>query len=483
MSESTVPNYTGFQYHNGKPYYRNLSGNWVEATMAPAQVPQFAPPPGPFQSTVSEARALDQYTQPAPVVDHQFIPAGPVDEEDLDLTHPATIANLRGLKPATKVAGVRQVEKTKKRARSPDSDSDSDAAPPAKRGRPKGTPNFASVDTNKNLDLAEKYKPLGKTAWKKHAHHFNKWAREHNRPERDAKSLEAKYKSLLRTKKPTGSGHCPPEIKRAHRIEQLIAESAGTRQVSDGAASDAVSDNDVSSDDSVEILGAKKASKVHTAVVRRAPTPPPRRNSRLNAPELVTQLAKAFDPEVQQSRDTARAERSFQTTQLLTLNGQLRDSQATIESLCSQITTLQAQVHTAERARDLAEFKLQLADVPKSNPKRRSRQEWMAEYHPDIQRVGGKVRAERVYSDGGRCTTWHSDPSDDEKENRAPYAYPGSSSPFPSSSSSLGPLSSSPMPLLPALPITSSSDTPIAGPSSVAHTAGFDDGTGESSAQ
>ncbi|KAJ7752332.1 hypothetical protein B0H16DRAFT_1837437 [Mycena metata] len=419
MSDPTVPNYTGFQYHNGKSYYRDNNGNWVEATMMPPPVPHFASQ-GQFKSTTT-ARGGDQHIQSAPVINCQSIPAGPVDEEDLDLTHPATIAV-------------------------------NDVAPPAKCGRPKGTPNFASVDTNKNLDLAQKYKPLGKTVWKKHARHLNKWAWEYNRPERDAKSLEAKYKSLLRTKKLTGSGHCPLEIERAHRIKQLITEAAGIPQVSDGAASDAISDNNESSDDSAEILGAKKVSKVH--------------------PALVTQLVKVFDPEVQQSRNTARAERSFQTTQLLTLNGQLRDSQASVESLCSHITTLQAQVHTAEHVRNLAEFKLQLTNVPKSNPKR-SRQE----YHPNIQRVGGKVCAERVYSDGGRCTTWHLDPSDNEKENRALYAYPGSSS------SSMGPpLSSSPMPLLPALPITSSSDTPI-GPSSVAHTAGSDDDMGESSAQ
>ncbi|KAJ7727416.1 hypothetical protein B0H16DRAFT_1779512, partial [Mycena metata] len=297
--------------------------------------------------------------------------------------------------------------------------SDSDAAPPTKRGRPKGSPNFNDADTNKALDLAEKYKPASKKAWKKVAVNFNKWAVELDKPKRDTKSLEAKYKTPcaercdnLSMSKPTGSGYCPPEIKRAHRIERLIA--------ADGAASDVHSDGDVSSDESVEILGAKKAAKIHTAVACRAPTPLPRRNSRLNAPELTNQLAKVFDPEVQQSRDTVRAEHSFQQVQLITLNGQLCDSQATIKSLRTQITALQAQVHTAERGRDLAESELQLTDVPKSNPKHQSCQEWMAEHHPDIQRIGGKVRTERVYADGGRCTMWHSDPSDDEEENQAP---------------------------------------------------------------
>lgn len=132
-----------------------------------------------------------------PVIDPQLLPPGPVDEDDLDLTDPATIARSKGLKPAAKVGGVRQVEKSKKRARSVDhGDSDSDAAPPAKRGRPKGTPNFNEMDTNKNLDLIEKRRPMGKKGWNKLAVHFNKWAVKTGRPERDAKSLENKYKTV-----------------------------------------------------------------------------------------------------------------------------------------------------------------------------------------------------------------------------------------------------------------------------------------------
>lgn len=263
----------------------------------------------------------------------------------------------------------------------------------------------------------------------------------------------------------------------------MILARAGAREVSDGANSDAVvddSDSDSGSDSSIEVLHS--APKVHTAVARRAPTPPPRRNTRINAPELVNKLSKAFDPEAQQSRDHARSDRSFQTAQLFTVNAQLRDAQATTESLRTQLAALQNQVHAAERARDLAEFKLQLVDVPK--PKVPGRQEWLAEHHPDLERVGGQVRSERVYSDGGRCTTWHSDPSDDEKENWAPHGYPSSSSPFPSSSSSLGPpLSSSPAAaaLLPALPIAPSAIS-VAGPSSVARTTESGDALGPSAA-
>ncbi|KAJ7713091.1 hypothetical protein B0H16DRAFT_1341737 [Mycena metata] len=377
------------------------------------------------------------------------------DDEGFDA---AAVARSHGLKPAFKVGGVRQVEKCKKRAHVSDSDSNSDDAPAAKRpGRPKGSSNFNEADTTCALDLVEKKCPMGAKGWKSVARSFNKWAKKSNRPTRDEKSLQAKYKGLLRSKKPTGSGRCPPEIKRALRIKQLISERAGTREVSDGAVSD---DNNTgaSSDSSVEVLGSKKAAKVHTAIARRAPSPPLRRNPRLNAPELVGHLAKAFDPEVQQARDEERSQRSFQLAQFNSISAQLHDAQAATESLRTQLLSMQNRSHEVERARDLAEFKLQLLEQrtvvsqPQPQPQpRQSRQGWYKEHHPDLIRVDGKVRCERIYPDGGACTEWISDPSDDEKENWPPYGYPRSSSPLLSSSPDRS---------------TNPSDVPIAGPSS-----------------
>lgn len=222
-----------------------------------------------------------------------------------------------------------------------------------------------------------------------------------------------------------------------------------------------MSDDDntgASSDSSVEVLGSKKAAKVHTAIARRAPSPPLRRNPRLNAPELIGHLAKAFDPEVQQARDEERSQRSFQLAQFNSISAQLRDAQAATESLRTQLLSMQNRSHEVERARDLAEFKLQLLEQrtvvsqPQPQPQpRQSRQGWYEEHHPDLIRVDGKVRCERIYPDGGACTEWISDPSDDEKENWPPYGYPRSSSPLLSSSPDLS---------------TNPSDVPIAGPSS-----------------
>ena len=90
--------------------------------------------------------------------------------------------------------------------------------------------------------------------------------------------------------------HCPPEVKRAKRIDHMINERAGTRDIADSDLGDGDDDADVSSDDSVQVT--KPTVPIHTAVARRAPTPPLRRNSRLNAPELVKGLPWGKDFEV-----------------------------------------------------------------------------------------------------------------------------------------------------------------------------------------
>lgn len=226
-------------------------------------------------------------------------------------------------------------------------------------------------------------------------------------------------------KKPTGSGYCPPEVKRALHVEGLINERAGTRDLNDsdfaadiGAAAEGAGNS--SSDDEIEVLGHTKAT--HTAVARRAPTPPLRR-SRMNAPELVNKLSQAFDPDTLRSRDDERAQRSFQSTQMFTMSQQLRDAHAAIENLRNQITTMQNHTHDVERARDRAEWKLETFQLGAGQETRgRASKHTNLKEHPDIVRVNGAVHCERIYPDGGACTYWVSDPSSDEseKENRDP---------------------------------------------------------------
>lgn len=95
------------------------------------------------------------------------------------------------------MAGARQKGKNKKRHLSDDSDdSDNVQERPAKKGRPKGSSNFNQDDTAKLLDFVEKLRPAGQKGWAKVERKFNRWAAEKRRPERDAKSLEDRYKRV-----------------------------------------------------------------------------------------------------------------------------------------------------------------------------------------------------------------------------------------------------------------------------------------------
>jgi hypothetical protein len=97
---------------------------------------------------------------------------------------------------------------------------------------------------------------------------------------------------------------------------------------------------------------------------------------------------------------------------------------------------MQNQVHKVERARDRAKWKLEVAQSQPggtggSGPAQ-SRSTVYKE-NTDLVRVDGKVRCEHFYPDGGACTQWFSDLSDNEKENYDPGS--SSRSRHPSTSS------------------------------------------------
>lgn len=211
------------------------------------------------------------------------------------------------------------------------------------------------------------------------------------------------YLQYLRQKKPTGDAVCPPEIKRAHELEELINQRVGTRELSDSEFDDRSDAN--SSDDDVEV----------TAVARRAPTPPLRRKARGSGVDLAGTLARAFDPAAQKARDDMRAQRTSENTQIMTVNQQLRDAQAVVEGLRAQNTILQNRVHDLERACDRAELKLEMVQMTQGRGGTRERRRARSPKREP-------VRCERLYPDGGRMTYWVSaqstdDDGDDENIN------------------------------------------------------------------
>ncbi|KAJ7198373.1 hypothetical protein GGX14DRAFT_374323, partial [Mycena pura] len=337
---------------------------------------------------------------------------------DRDLTDPSTIAHARGLKKAERVAGYRQKSrptyKGKGKGRAVSS-SDSEASDSSEsevevvgkgRGRPAGSGNYSKPDVNKLLDLTEKLRPAGAKGWGKLAKKFNRYAVKNKRPQREVKALENKYKSLLRTKKPTGDAECPPEIKRAHHIEELINEKVGTRGLSDDEQSG-------SNASDVQVI-----EPVRTAIARRAATPP-LRSRRATGADLLATFNRAFDPTMQQAREDTRSQRSFKTAQLLAVTQQL-------DVLRTENNSLRDEVNDLKRELDRMEFQLQFARVTNGGggfDNDRGRLKRRRRSHRDLsrdcsglQRVRGKIRCEETFPEGGGTTYWVTDASSDASD-------------------------------------------------------------------
>jgi len=327
-----------------------------------------------------------------------------------------------------------------------------------KRGRPHGAGNYMAEDVSALLDLVEKELPLGQWGWQTIHCQFTKWARLNCCPERALKSLETKYKQvgphisssiyyswcfqLVKVTKPTGDAFCPPDVKRAHRIKQLINERACTRDISESEfedhhdlAADDDEDKENKNDIDQQLKKSSTTDKAIWSAIIHGPEPSVQwRTSHSSGVELITKLSDAFDPAVQQARDEECANCSFQSVQMMTLSQQLRDANSNIENLHQQITSLQAQVYEAEWRCNLAELKLEMTEHSqnqqfpalghhrnehkpchqnKHKPHRRRLHHSPATKR-ELVRVNGKTRCVEHFPEGGTHTYWVTDPSTEE---------------------------------------------------------------------
>ena len=132
--------------------------------------------------------------------------------------------------------------------------------------------------------------------------------------------------------KPTGVGVCPPHVSWAHEIENLINDKAGTRDLDD-------SDFDGSAGE-----GANKPIEISSDEEEGSPIPSPppvksaiARSTHKNTlcctaqgasgPDLISNLSRVFDPEVQKAQDSEWANCSLQNTHFLAQSQQLCDLQ------------------------------------------------------------------------------------------------------------------------------------------------------------
>jgi len=159
---------------------------------------------------------------------------------------------------------------------------------------------------------------------------------------------------LVKNKKPTGSGRHPESVTCAKAIDKLINEKAGTRTINDSEYDLEENGDGGASNHDEPIL-----SKVHDVVAcsNRSQAPLPRR-PHAQTTELVSKIAQALDPEAQHAHDEEHANRSFQNTQVFTVSQQLRDAQATIEALHTELNTTRDRLHAVDHIRDRLDLEL-----------------------------------------------------------------------------------------------------------------------------
>jgi hypothetical protein len=201
----------------------------------------------------------------------------------------------------------------------------------------------------------------------------------------------------VKTTKPTGDGVCPAEVSRAHEIDHLINERAGTRDVND---------TDLDDDDDGHSLEYARDSPdppphpvQHTAVTRSAPTTAPVSRRRGPANDLLARISGAFDPDAIKARDNERANRTLANTHILTQSQQLRDAQATIDNLRHQLFEMRSSLYDVERARDKAELRVEMLQL--TGPGQRGRARQLISCLPKAKRLSYEW-----HPDGGQCTQW-----------------------------------------------------------------------------
>ncbi|KAG0694988.1 hypothetical protein DFH29DRAFT_1005855 [Suillus ampliporus] len=271
-------------------------------------------------------------------------------------------------------------------------DDEDDLRAGVKRGWPYGSNNYSPGDIQVLLDFVEDECPLGQKGWQAIHLKYSEWASSHGRPHK-AMSLETKFKQLVKTTKPTGGGVYPPDVTRAHHIDALINECAGTRDLNDSDL-----DADDSHDDSRNVTPPIEHTAVTHATHTDAPVPCCRGAA---ASELLTRISGAFDPAIQQAWDDEHANRSLANTQLLTQAQQLRDANAVTKQLHTQLYDLCTRLYDVECECDLGQLRVEMMQMHRSAPNQ-APCNTCHQHKP-------KQPSYIYYPDGGQSVIWHSD--------------------------------------------------------------------------
>ncbi|KAF9642068.1 hypothetical protein BDM02DRAFT_3193972 [Thelephora ganbajun] len=239
------------------------------------------------------------------------------------------------------------------------------------RGRTRGAANYCPREVEVLLDLVEDELPVGAKGWNTVGTKFREWTITTGRPARTDRSLEAKYKQLVRTPKPTGDGECPPEIECAHELNDRIQAKVSCCDLGDDEIADFKdgtddSDNEMSdgADDEapfVPVHCPKPTPRVRTT--RKTPVAAPTRQPSTKGSDFLDRIAHSLDPEHQAQCDAERTSALFQSQQLILLQAQIRDLNQTIQTLRNQLNNSERHRAKADRRADQLQNQIYITSV------------------------------------------------------------------------------------------------------------------------
>ena len=212
-------------------------------------------------------------------------------------------------------------------------------------------------------------------------------------------------------KKPTGDAECPPEIDRAHEINDKIQTKVSCRDLDDDDIADFKdSDDDMSDDTGNKTPRPKPTPRVRTT--RKEPTPTATRQSSTRGIGFLDRIAQSLDPAHQAQRDAERTSTLFQSQQLIMLQAQIRDLNQLNQSLRTQLDDSERRRVDADRRADRLENQLYMTSVvnqvqqPALRPPYRGQPAAivLSDSQPGSPNSEQGHRWEATFRDGGRCS-------------------------------------------------------------------------------
>lgn len=250
--------------------------------------------------------------------------------------------------------------------------------------------------------------------------------------------LMASLLQLIRTRKPTGDGECPPEIERAHEINNKIQAKVACRDLGDDEIMEIKdSDNDIADftdDDETSVPAHRPKPTLRVRTTRKETAPAPSRQPPTKGLDFLDRVAQSLNPEHQAQREIERTSSLFQSQQLILLHSQIRDLNQLVQTLRTQLDEAERRWVNADRRADRLQNQI---DITSAVNRAQAQQPAVAfreppitvssDSNPGTPNSNHEPRWEAIYRDGGR-TSWFGDENprldaDDIVEvNRIPWS-------------------------------------------------------------